>query len=140
MRALWLGSLLLVCTTGCATIISGRTQDVRFNSIPSGADVTLNNGAKTVTPGMLTLKRRGEYTATFTKESFPDRQVELKDGGNWWVLGNVLFGGLIGIIIDVATGAIHRIVPGDVIMDMANGTAISLDDYEKLIAKKEAKN
>src|SRR6266487_3531334 len=64
--------------TGCATIISGRTQDVGFNSVPSGADVKLNDGAQMVTPGKLTLKRSERYTATFTKEGFPERQTEVK--------------------------------------------------------------
>ena len=115
----------LTLLTGCATIVSGRTQDIAFHSVPAGADVMLNDGAKTVTPGTLTLKRRGNYMATFTKEPFLPRSVEIKSSGNWWVLGNVLIGGLIGIIVDIATGAAHRLVPDYVMVDMATGTVSS---------------
>jgi hypothetical protein len=34
------------------------------------------------------------------------------------MLGNILLGGFIGIIIDVASGAQHHLAPEHVIMDM----------------------
>jgi hypothetical protein len=114
--------------SGCATIVSGRTQDIAFHSVPAGADVLLNDGTKTVTPGTLTLKRRGNYMATFTKEPFPARPVEIQSTGNWWVLGNVLIGGFIGIIVDVVTGAAHRLVPDYVMVDMATGSVSTRKD------------
>jgi hypothetical protein len=114
--------ILALLLTGCATIVSGRTQDIAFESVPAGVDVMLNDGTKTVTPGTLTLKRRGNYLATFTREPFPPRPVEIQNTTNWWVLGNVLIGGIIGFIVDFATGAVHRLVPDYVMVDMATGT------------------
>jgi hypothetical protein len=114
--------ILAFLVTGCATIVSGRTQDIAFDSVPAGADVMLNDGTKTVTPGTLTLKRRGNYLATFMKDPFPPRPVEIQSATNWWVLGNVLIGGFVGFIVDMATGAAHRLVPDYVMVDMATGT------------------
>jgi hypothetical protein len=115
-----IGTLL----TGCATIISGTTQDIEFSSLPPGANVKLNDGAQTVTPGKLTLKRKENYTALFTKDGFPERQAEVKrDGvGNWWVLGNILFGGLIGIVIDIVSGAQHHLGVGLVVTEQSIDT------------------
>ena len=112
--------------TGCATIISGTTQDIEFSSVPTGANVKLNDGAQTVTPGKLTLKRKENYTALFTKDGYPERQAEVKRDrmGNWWVLGNILFGGLIGIVIDIVSGAQHHLVPEHLIMDMSTGVVL----------------
>jgi len=126
IRGLLFGALLLLLSTGCATIISGTTQDIAFSSVPPGANVKLDNGAQTVTPGKLTLKRNETHTATFTKESYPDRQTQVKPDrtGNWWVLGNILFGGFIGIIVDVASGAQHHLAPEHVIMDMNTGVVL----------------
>jgi hypothetical protein len=42
---------------------------------------------------------------------------------SWWLLGNIVFGGLIGIIIDLATGSGMTLEPSDVHMDMATGKA-----------------
>ena len=125
IRGLLFGVLLLL-STGCATIISGTTQDIAFSSVPPGANVKLENGAQTVTPGTLTLKRKDTHTAIFTKENFPERQTEVKPDrtGNWWVLGNILFGGFIGIIVDVASGAQHHLAPEHVIMDMETGVVL----------------
>jgi uncharacterized protein YceK len=124
-RTALLGMLLLL-SSGCATIISGTTQDIAFSSVPTKANVKLNDGAQTVTPGKLTLKRKEHYTATFTKESFPDRQAEIKPDrmGNWWVLGNILFGGIIGIVVDIISGAQHHLAPEHVIMDMTTGALL----------------
>jgi hypothetical protein len=47
------------------------------------------------------------------------RTTQLEPWASWWLGGNVTFGGLIGIIIDLATGSGLTVSPGDVHMDMA---------------------
>jgi hypothetical protein len=113
-------ALLSFALTGCASIINGRSQSVDFESAPSGADLTVG-GLKATTPAKLTLTRKETYTATFTKADFPARTVTLEPRASWWLLGNVLFGGLIGFIIDAATGSGFTLEPSDVHMDMNSG-------------------
>lgn len=40
-----------------------------------------------------------------------------------WFLGNLLFGGLIGIIVDAASGSMYQLTPDQVIASMGKNTA-----------------
>jgi hypothetical protein len=123
----------LLILTGCATIINGRSQSVAFDSTPTGADLTVG-GLKATTPAKLTLTRNQPYTATFTKADFPERKFEIEPGPSWWLLGNAVFGGLIGIIVDLATGSGMTLSPSDFNVDLATGqrTAIKEPDAPRL--------
>ena len=49
---------------------------------------------------------RASYVVTFEKENYESVSMPLKAGMDGWYIGNVLLGGLIGIlIVDPATGA-----------------------------------
>lgn len=116
---------LLVLTlnaAGCATIVNGRTQGVAVASTPPAATVKVD-GLETTTPGKVELRRNGEHTLVFTKEGFPDRDVKLESGPSAWLLGNILFGGLIGLIVDFVSGGAYKLSPDSVDMDMATGKA-----------------
>ena len=53
---------------------------------------------------------RSCYTFTFKKDGYPD-VVKTRDAYlNGWYLGNIIFGGLPGLlIVDPATGAMYRL-------------------------------
>ena len=57
----------VVIFTGCATVISGVSQDITFESSPSGAAVYLDGERYGVTP----------FTATLKKNKFKSFRVEL---------------------------------------------------------------
>lgn len=75
-----------------------------------------------MTPAKLTLTRSESYTATFTKPDFPERIVKIEPRPSWWLAGNLIFGGLIGLIIDLATGSGMTLSPDAVHMDLATGS------------------
>ena len=114
--------VLTINAAGCATIVQGRTQGIAVASTPSAATVKVD-GLEATTPGNVELRRNRDYTMVFTKAGFPDRDVKLESGPSPWLLGNIVFGGLIGLIIDFATGGAFKLSPGSVDMDMATGTA-----------------
>ncbi|MEY2429824.1 MAG: hypothetical protein QOJ40_2709 [Verrucomicrobiota bacterium] len=103
------GAVLL--TTGCVSIMSGTSQNVSVQSKPDGAKATFYNRKGEVvsaqqTPFMISLKRSEKYKLKIEKEQYEPLEVTLKKGLNGWYLGNVIFGGILGLlIIDPATGA-----------------------------------
>lgn len=113
-----LASALVAATvmlSGCATIIKGSRQEVNFASTPSEAEFTILDN-KTgqavhtgVTPQIVTLKRKKSYTVRFEKSGFKTREIPISKGVNGWIFGNVVFGGLIGIIIDSANGSVFAL-------------------------------
>ncbi|MDP3850362.1 MAG: hypothetical protein Q8Q59_07660 [Luteolibacter sp.] len=107
---------LLLCN--CATIFGGATKkEVKLSSNPPGAivRVTDKNGDvihQGVTPTSIALTRSAgyftpaSYNASFVKKGYPQQNVDLKASVNPWYFGNIVFGGLIGlVIVDPLTGA-----------------------------------
>lgn len=142
--------LFPICISGgCASILGGGGREpVLINSIPSGTHVEIVDGKGTVvhngvTPMTVTLKRGagyfkpGVYTVrtTGTASTFRPvgvanagrRQAQFKGRLNGWYFGNLLFGGLIGMLaVDPATGAMWDL-PND----------FNVDDPDKKIAAAE---
>lgn len=122
----WLELLLLgglVLLSGCATIVGETDQLVELNSTPDGAVVEIhdeNNKSvfKGTTPTTVTLSKKDgffdgmTYTAAFSKPGYAEHQVVIKPNVSGWYFGNVIFGGLVGIlIVDPATGAMFTLNP-----------------------------
>lgn len=50
-----------------------------------------------------------QYTLTFSKEGYEDKMVTIHSRFDGWYLGNILLGGLIGmLIVDPSSGAMYR--------------------------------
>jgi hypothetical protein len=115
--------LLALAVTGCATIVARSTQKVEMSSAPPGAAVTITNRAGDVvhsgtTPLTATLRKgagyfkKESYAVRFTKDGYEPRELTLTGTMSGWYIGNILFGGLIGmLVVDPQTGAMFRLEP-----------------------------
>tara|TARA_R110002124_G_scaffold286453_1_gene467403 strand:- start:18385 stop:18879 length:495 start_codon:yes stop_codon:yes gene_type:complete len=114
--------LIGILSISCATIFKGSSADVRVNSNPVGANIFINGIDRGVTPQMLSLKRNQNYLLTFKKEGYEDLNFEVfkKFDIGTTVVGNIFSWGLVGIIVDVATGAAYSLTPADVDANMAS--------------------
>jgi hypothetical protein len=103
-----------VVLAGCATLITGSTQTIRLSSNETDVKVIVQPGNLTATaPSELTLKRNESgYRLRFEKGGFESVDVRLDSGTNGWVFGNILIGGLIGLVIDYGNGAAYTLSPG----------------------------
>lgn len=117
---------IIVGTSGCASIVHGTTQVVPVNSSPTGADVKVNCGKKAdattslKTPTTVTLKRNAEpCNITLSKEGYEDASMVFLRKMSGWFWGNLLIGGIIGMIIDGADGAIYNRVPESASVSLA---------------------
>lgn len=103
--SLFAAGLLLIGMSGCATIIRGTEQKLKFETEPSGATVTVGDKQYT-TPVTLSLKRRREYTVLVNKEGYVPIQFVLK--GTWdgaSLSSAALPGGSLMVATDRAGGA-----------------------------------
>jgi len=108
-----LSVVILITILSCASIINGTKQNIRINSDPTGAQVSIN-GIKYTTPAVVKLKRGSNHSLTFTKEGYKPVTMKIDKEFNSWVLGNLIFGGIIGIIVDFADGAAYKLSPKQV--------------------------
>lgn len=124
--------------SGCASIFQGSTQPLTITSIPEAASVTVMNRAGDkihtgVTPVTLTVKRGAgyfkpeSYRVVMQKEGYASREIVVTGGVNGWYFGNLIFGGLIGMVaVDPATGAMYSFpenVSGTLVQDPAAAPA-----------------
>jgi hypothetical protein len=117
-----LAAALVGAASGCASIVSGRHAEVAINSYPPDAQVSVRDSrgrmvATAQTPAVVSLKRgdgflrKAQYTATIEKPGYSTAHVPIDSTVNPWVLGNVIFGGIPGLVVDPYTGAMWRPTP-----------------------------
>ena len=98
-------SFILVLSSGCATIMKDDSQPVAFSSEPQGAVVVINNVPRGTTPSTIMIKRkRGKTMITIQKDGYHPETFPLDKSVAGMTFGNIIFGGLIGVGVDVATG------------------------------------
>ena len=95
--------------SGCATVVNGRTEPLGLSSNPAGAEVSIDNGTmKVITPTSVELKKDENHTFVFHKDGYQDTSATVTSGTSGWVWGNPLAGGIIGGVVDFATGAAYK--------------------------------
>ena len=90
------------------------------------------------TPSTVTLKSGAgffqgeEYKITFTKDGYSSTTATISSTMDGWYIGNILFGGLIGIlIVDPATGAMWKLPDAISTSLYEHEQKTSLNDTEK---------
>jgi hypothetical protein len=99
-------AFVCIFLTGCASIISGRHQEVTFRSSPDEALVTIDGRAIGKTPLTAQIERKNNpQVVTIEKQGYKTETFQLKSTVNGWLFGNLVLGGLLGSTTDSVTGA-----------------------------------
>jgi hypothetical protein len=127
--------VLAVSLLGCASIVDGGRKTVNIKSQPSGAKATVYDKkgaavATSPTPALFPLKRSAgfftpaKYRIVLELQGYKTAEIEVKSTINGWYFGNIIFGGLLGLlIIDPATGAMWTLSPKEVDKVLEAGSA-----------------
>ncbi len=130
----------VLCAAGslaaCATVTRGSKDAWVVNTEPSGAKVETSNGHQCPsTPCAIKISRKAEFIATITKPGYKTATVSVTHktatAGAAGVAGNVLIGGVIGLGVDVATGASQDLTP--------NPVNLKLEPVDVVVAKSDGK-
>ncbi|MEW6572004.1 MAG: PEGA domain-containing protein [Nitrospirota bacterium] len=145
VRTIALMIIAFFILASCASIVSKSSREVTIRSSPEQADVIITDekGMKihqAKTPCTITLATGGgyfqgkQYTVRVSKEGFDEQTVVIGKSLNPWYLGNVIFGGLIGIlIVDPATGCMWKLDTDQVNVSLSPKKTLKLDkDYLNL--------
>jgi hypothetical protein len=107
-------AIFAVTVGACATITKGTTQPIVLATPGApGAQCTLNSpaiGTKVVTtPASIVLdKSQNSITVVCKKECFQDGTGIISSNTETMAAGNILAGGVIGLGIDAASGAMNK--------------------------------
>ena len=96
--------------SGCATIVGKTSYNVHLNTSPQEASVIVTDRKGKIidsglTPKQVILKpgsgyfKKAMYSVTFRKPGYLDKTVVINAVLNGWYFGNILFGGVIGMLI-----------------------------------------
>ena len=107
--------------SSCATIVTKSTYPLTVNSSPTNARITITNKRgvdifQGNTPAVVRLKAgngffsKAEYTLRISHSGYEDKLMPITFSLEGWYFGNILFGGILGLlIVDPATGAMWTI-------------------------------
>ena len=112
-------AIAVLCFSGCASIVSRSNYNIPIHSNAS-TRVEIHNRGEYVTtvyaPTTLSLSSKSaffvpaKYTFTFKRDGYGEVVKTRSAYLNGWYIGNVVFGGVLGIlIVDPATGAMWRL-------------------------------
>src|SRR5689334_9040204 len=112
---LW--KMVLLCASivlgGCATVVKGTDQQVSLDT-PGypGATCTLTSNAfgmrRVVTPAVVDLPKSKHNVAVNCKKGCAKGSGVISSGVEAMTAGNVIVGGVIGLGVDAATGAMNK--------------------------------
>jgi len=109
--------------SGCATIVHGGPRPISVASTPVGATVSIydrNNALvqTNTTPFVAQLPTKysyfkgQRYRLVFQLAAHAPAEVRLEPSLSGWYFGNIVFGGVIGmLIVDPLTGAMYNLSP-----------------------------
>lgn len=112
-----LAGLSLVTLGACSTIVEGSSQNVTVMTDPSGASCRLESnrgivGIVNPTPGSIQLeKSKDNVTVLCEKEGYQPSAGTLASSFEGMTFGNIIFGGIVGVGIDAASGAMNKYPP-----------------------------
>jgi hypothetical protein len=142
-----LTAVLGACTAlgGCATIVHSGPRTIPVASTPSGAKVSIYDRSNVMvstntTPFMATLPTKyryfkgQSYRLVFELPGHTAAEVKLESSMSGWYLGNLLFGGIIGmLIVDPLTGAMYNLSPEKIEQSLSPAHAKVIQDGEGLM-------
>ena len=145
-----MSSLLLLTSLmflpSCASIVSELKWPLSVESIPQGAKVHIfdEKGRQVfagTTPADLDLRAgagfftKHTYTVEIAMDGFDKKIIEVGTRLNGWYFGNLLIGGLIGmLIIDPATGATWRLDEDIVSVDLVKTSSTVQNSQLRIIS------
>lgn len=111
---------------GCASIVNNGNREITIATQPPGATASIRKSGGNIgdvvaverTPCTVSLEpKKGyfkgqSYTLRLELKGYKTTEVELKSSLSGWYFGNLIFGGIIGMLaVDPATGAMWNIEP-----------------------------
>lgn len=118
--------------TSCATILSGTSQSITIDSNPKGAQVYIDGVKYGKTPTTISIKKPGlnEKYAELRLEGYESRTIILSKSLDGTTFLNILIGGIIGLGVDMASGAINKYDRSNYNVDLDKLVTYNIEDLD----------
>jgi PEGA domain-containing protein len=108
----------VISIAACATTMHGTTQTVSVKSTPPGAVVKIDGSVVGTTPAFVELTRGEQHNLRIEEEGFIPYETTITHSMNGWILGNVILGGVVGIIVDSSSGAVYSLDQEEIAVEL----------------------
>ncbi|HEX5436982.1 MAG TPA: PEGA domain-containing protein [Gemmatimonadaceae bacterium] len=115
--------LALFAVSGCGTIIHGTMQNIGLSSTPTNARVWVDNQALGNTPTIVKLSRKDNHIIRMELAGYQPFEATITRSVSGWVVGNLVFGGLVGLAVDAISGGLYKLTPDQVAGQLAKQSA-----------------
>ena len=107
----------------CATITRGTNQQFTVQSTPEGARVSTSNGFQCdATPCTFRMARKDGFRVTVSMDGYVSQTVDVESvysgNGAAGMAGNVVFGGVVGGVVDASSGAMKDLRPNPLTVNL----------------------
>ena len=102
---------IVVSIGGCATIVNPNYVQVPVTTEPPGATIKVAGREYTSPASVYCPRGAGDFTMTIAKDGFNPVSIILEESLDGWMWGNLLLGGLIGLIVDLISGDGYDLEP-----------------------------
>ncbi len=118
-----MASITTLLLFSCATILHGTKEKMSVDSDPAGAHVMVKTiGGVEVyqgeTPTQFKLAKGKEYNVFIKLDGYKEEKVFISKNFDPITLGNILCGGIIGLIVDASNGAMYNLEPKTVVVTL----------------------
>lgn len=137
LKRLFAVLLLTAALPACATITSGTSQNLTVLTEPTGATCTLMRGGTVIgvvnpSPGSVSVSKSStDIAVSCTREGHSQGRNVVQAQFQGMTAGNLLLGGVVGLAVDAASGAISRYPDSTIVIlpPEAFRSARSRDDF-----------
>ena len=105
---------VMLSLTGCATIVKGNDQNLAITTDPEGASCSVQRKGMYIatvnpTPGSFRVdKSSAALDLKCTKQGYLNTETQIDSSFQGWFLGNLILGGIVGIVVDASSGAMNQ--------------------------------
>lgn len=115
--------------SACATVTRGTHDEFVVETDPAGAKVVTSNGYSCdKTPCSMKMPRKSEFEVTITKAGYKTWTGKVTNkqasGGSTAMAGNILIGGVVGLLVDSGNGSTLDLVPNPLIVTLEKEDAV----------------
>lgn len=119
-----LASAVMTSLTSCATIMHGTRQSVGIASNPSNANIWVDGIYVGNSPLIVEMSRKDNHYVTIQLDGYLPYQATFSRQMSYWVLGNFIFGGIIGLAIDAISGGIYMLTPDQIQAELRSNNLV----------------
>lgn len=117
----------VLALSACASIVHGTKQKINVRSTPSNANIELDGHSVGKTPKTLKVSRKSDHNLRLSLPGYKTETIHFDHEMSGWFIGNVFFGGFLGIIIDMSNGAMYNLTASE-LQQLSKGASFQFNE------------